>query len=59
MFTVVGPTHKPNQTSIAVPENPIQAYLSIRQLTMTVNPSRHIMPPLPPPIQLPSNPYGQ
>ena len=30
MFTVVDPRNKPNRTAIAVPETPIQKYLSIR-----------------------------
>ena len=49
LFTVVDPPLKPNRTSISVPENPLQTSLSISSPPMVVT---HILPSIPPPLQL-------
>ena len=45
LFTLVGPTPKPNQTSIEVPYTPLWTYLSIGKPPIVVTPSRPIIPP--------------
>ena len=45
LFTVLVPPLKPNLTAIALPEIPLQTYLTIRQPPISVTHNRNIIPP--------------